>query len=80
VKRLAARGWGGRRIERAAGVSRDTAWIYQQKARFRELIKRADTPLPCKPWRCPVDGALINLTICPAHGTRKPPRIAKPRS
>jgi hypothetical protein len=80
VERLVARGVGGRKIQEKAKVSRSTAWRYQQLAvldGFRDLIKRSNTPLPCKPWRCPVGGELVKLTICVAHGTRKPPRVQR---
>jgi predicted Zn-ribbon and HTH transcriptional regulator len=80
VQRLAGSGLGGRRLAQQAEVSRRTAWRYQQLAKFRALLKRANTPLPCKPWRCSKCGALINLTICVACGTRKAPKAAKPRS
>jgi hypothetical protein len=72
VKRLVSAGLGGRRIEQRAGVGRKTAWRYQQLAKFRSLAKRADTPLPCKPWRCPEGGEKLNVTICIVHGCRKP--------
>lgn len=61
-------------------VSTRTAWAYSHLENLRTLTRRANKPLPCRPWRCPIDGALINLTICIVHGTRKPPRAAKPRS
>jgi hypothetical protein len=76
VQRLAAKGCGGRRIEQKAKVSRETAWRYQQLAQFRSLAKRADTPLPCKPWRCPAGGEKLNVTICIVHGCRRPPKTA----
>jgi transposase len=74
VTRLVAKGYSGPRIAREAGVGRKTAWRYQTIARFRSLINQANTPQPCKPWRCPAGGELLNVTICIAHGTRKPGR------
>lgn len=73
IKRLIAKGWGGWRIARAAKVSTETVWRYQQVAKFRRLIDRANTPLPCKPWRCPGGGEKLNVSICIVHGCRKPP-------
>jgi hypothetical protein len=77
LKRCLARGWGGRRVAREVGVSRRTVWKYQQLAKFRTLINRSQTPLPCKPWRCPAGGELLCLSICIVHGERKPPSAPK---
>jgi hypothetical protein len=78
VRRLVGKGAGIREIAEQAEVSLRTAWLYRQLTKFRSLMCRSQTPHPCRPWRCPVGGELLNVTICIAHGTRKPPRSARP--
>lgn len=76
VLRCVAAGEGGRQIARHANVSRRTAYRYQYRAiltRFKSLT----VPLPCKPWRCPGGGELLNVSICIVHGTRKPAGTSK---
>jgi predicted DNA-binding transcriptional regulator AlpA len=79
VRRLMGRGLGGRRISDEAGVSRSTVWRHQQRAGLVRL-KSLTAPLPCKPWRCPGCGGLLNLSICITCNFRKPARIARPQA
>jgi DNA-binding NarL/FixJ family response regulator len=71
LKRRIARGGSSWAIAQDAKVSRRTAWLYQQLSAFRRMEERSRTPLPCAPWRCPVGGELLQLSICVVHGTRK---------
>jgi DNA-binding NarL/FixJ family response regulator len=81
VKRRLARGQSLYQIAREVPVSTQTAWHHRQVQLFRELIRRSNTPLPCRPWRCPGGGELLNVSYCILHGRHRPPGTAKrPRS
>ena len=76
VQRAIARGGSIYQIARETGVSTWTAWRYANLLPLKRL-KGLTQPLPCKPWRCPKCGALLNLSVCVADGSRKPARTAK---
>lgn len=82
IKRRLAKGQSLYRIAREVPVSTRTAWRWREYfPRIRDLMERARTPLPCKPWRCPGGGELLKVSYCIAHHYHKPARTSKrPRS
>lgn len=62
------------RVARDLAVSKRTVWR-RYLERLRQLV--GAEYLPCKPWRCPACGHLINRMSCVADGTRAPTRTGK---